>query len=247
MLANIHSFESFGTVDGPGVRFVIFMQGCPMRCAYCHNPDTWDFDKGHPYCLEDVLKEINKYKNYIFKDGGVTISGGEPLLQIDFVICLFKELKKLGYHTCLDTSGILYDETNKILVDKFAELIKVCDLFLLDMKHINNQEHLKLTKQSNVNILKFAAYLSDHHKPIWIRHVLVPGITSNPLYLKELRAFLDTLDSIEKIEVLPYHTMGITKYDKLGIVYPLRGVSEPSKKEIEEANTILRVSEYEKI
>ncbi|MEG0841146.1 MAG: pyruvate formate-lyase-activating protein [Erysipelotrichaceae bacterium] len=243
MIANVHSFESFGTVDGPGVRFVIFMQGCPMRCAYCHNPDTWEIGKGHSYSVEEILSEVQKYKNYIFKDGGVTLSGGEPLLQMDFVLSLFKELKKLGYHTCIDTSGIIFDESNEKVRKQFDELLKVCDLFLLDIKHIDNQEHLKLTKQSNNNILKFATYLSDHQKGMWIRHVLVPGITSNPVYLSELRAFLDTLKTIEKIEVLPYHTMGISKYEKLGIDYPLKKTKQPSEAEMKLAKSILKVKD----
>ncbi len=222
-MAKIHSFESFGTVDGPGVRFVVFLQGCIMRCAYCHNPDTWPLNGGKEYSAQEVYTKIIKYRNYI-REGGVTISGGEPLLQIDFLIELFKLLKKEGLHTCVDTSGICFKDNAKM-----QELLKYTDLFLLDIKQIDEQKHLALTGQSNQNILKFATYLSDQRKDVWIRYVLVPGISDDDQDVDKLAQFLKTLKNIKRIEVLPYHTLGITKYQQLKIPYRLMGVNPPSK------------------
>lgn len=241
MIGKIHSFFAGGTVDGPGIRFVIFLKGCPLRCQYCHNPDTWKMDGAMEYSVTDVVKEALKYRGYFATGGGVTVSGGEPLLQIDFLIELFKELKKNKIHIALDTSGITFNPLNEELMGKFDELIKYTDLFLLDIKHINNEEHKKLTGKSNENILKFAKYLSDNQKKMWIRHVLVPGITLNDEYLKETKAFIDTLQTVEKIEVLPYHTMGKVKYQNLNIPYPLEGVLPPTKDEVRHAKILLGV------
>lgn len=235
-MAKIHSFESFGTVDGPGVRFVIFMQGCPMRCKYCHNPDTWEFNGGKEYSSDEVINEIMKYKNYI-KEGGVTVSGGEPLVQIDFVIELFKKLKEKKIHTCCDTSGITFHEDN---IDKYNELIQVCDLFLVDIKHIDDELHQKLTSQKSNNPKKFIQYLNEHQKTMWIRHVLVNGYTNDEKYLMQTKEFLEPFDYIEKVEILPYHTLGISKYEKLGIEYPLKDIEVPTSKDIKRANEILR-------
>ena len=234
---NIHSFESFGTVDGPGIRFVVFMQGCPLRCLYCHNPDTWT-GGGKSFTADEVAATALKYKSYFTGGGGVTVSGGEPLLQAEFVFGLFKILKAHGVHTALDTSGITYTpETAEIT----ENLLKVTDLVLLDIKHIDETEHIKLTKQSNKNVLTFARRLSDIGKPVWIRHVLVPGITDNDEYLNRLAEFISTLKTVEKVEVLPYHTMGAVKYKNLGINYPLDGVEPPSKERVENAKRILGV------
>lgn len=238
MLGNIHSFESFGTVDGPGIRFVVFMQGCPMRCKYCHNPDTWSFIGGTQYSAEDVAKNVLKYKNYFTGGGGVTVSGGEPLLQTPFVAELFTILKAHGVHTALDTSGVLFDPDNTESVDK---LLSVTDLVLLDIKHIDEFQHKDLTKQSNKNVLAFAKYLSDMGKDMWIRHVLVPDITDNDEYLTKLSAFISTLKTVKKVEVLPYHTMGEVKYQKLNINYQLKGVLPPSKDRVNNAEKILNV------
>lgn len=237
MTGKIHSFESFGTVDGPGIRFVVFVQGCPMRCLYCHNPDTWSVDGGTQYTAEEVASRILKYKNYFTGGGGATVSGGEPLMQAAFVEELFTILKKSGIHTALDTSGALYDARNP---RAFDSLLAVTDLVLLDIKHIDDDEHIKLTGRSNKNILAFARYLSDLGKPVWIRHVLVPGITDNDEYLHRLKAFLSTLTNVEKVEVLPYHTMGEVKYNKLGIDYPLKGVQPPSPERLKNAKEILK-------
>lgn len=239
MTGHIHSFESFGTVDGPGIRFVVFLQGCPLRCQYCHNPDTWTAG-GEEHSVEDVVSRAVRYKNYFGEKGGVTVTGGEPLLQIDFVIALFTQLKAKGIHTCVDTSGFTFQANNPTSVEKHKKLLEVADLFLLDIKHIDDEACKKLTGQSNENTLAFAKFLSDNGKPMWIRQVLVPGITDDSQALQRTRAFIDTLKTVEKVEVLPYHTMGKVKYEKLGIAYPLEGVPTPTKESVEKAKSILR-------
>ena len=238
MTGKIHSFESFGTVDGPGIRFVVFVQGCPMRCLYCHNPDTWSASAGTEYTPEDVAFRAMKYKSYFTGGGGVTVSGGEPLLQAEFVTRLFTILKENGIHTALDTSGVLFNEADP---HKFDDLLAVTDLVLLDIKHIDDGEHKKLTGHSNKNILAFARYLSDMEKPVWIRHVLVPGITDDDRYLNELKTFISAFKNVRKVEVLPYHTMGEVKYEKLGIPYPLKGVQPPSPERVKNAKEILKI------
>lgn len=239
MLGKIHSFESFGTVDGPGIRFVIFMQGCPLRCLYCHNPDTWDTSIGTEYETDEVVEKVLKYRMYYGEKGGVTVSGGEPLLQIDFLIELFKKLKKVNINTCLDTSGITFSEDNKVLMQKFDELLSCTDLFLLDLKHIDDTGHIKLTGKSNKKILKFAKYLSDNNAKMWIRQVIVPGINIDVENLTKTKDFIKTLKSVEKVEILPYHTMGTVKYEQMGIPYPLKDVEAPTKEQIELAKSIL--------
>lgn len=240
MTGRIHSFESFGTVDGPGIRFVIFLQGCPLRCKYCHNPDTWGFG-GKEYDVETVCSQALRYRNYFGDKGGVTVTGGEPLLQIDFVIELFKRLKAEGIHTCIDTSGFMFNADNLESVRKHEELLTVTDLFLLDVKHIDDAKHTELTGKSNKNTLAFAKFLDEHKKPIWIRHVLVPEHTDEDGALYELKKFIDSLSCVEKVEVLPYHTMGVVKYENLGLDYPLKGVETPSKERVKNAKQILGV------
>lgn len=239
MTGRIHSFESFGTVDGPGIRFVTFMQGCPLRCQYCHNPDTWE-GTGQSYTVDEVANRVLKYQNYFGEKGGVTLSGGEPLLQIDFVIQLFTLLKRKGVHTCVDTSGFTFRADDETCVEKHKKLLEVCDLFLLDIKHIDEEAHLTLTGQSNRNTLRFAKFLSDNGKKMWIRHVLVPGLTDDDGALRRLRGFVSTLQTVERIEVLPYHTMGEIKYRRLGLKYPLEGLKPPVKERVENARQILR-------
>ena len=241
MKGKIHSFFAGGTVDGPGIRYVIFFKGCPLRCLYCHNPDTWTFDNALEYSVDEIVNDALKYKGYFENGGGVTVSGGEPLLQIDFLIELFKKLKRYNIHTACDTSGAVFDKDNVELMNKFDELIKYTDLFLLDIKHINNEEHIKLTGKPNENILDFARYLSKNNKHMWIRHVLVPTFTLDEKYLKETKEFIDTLNNVDKIEVLPYHTMGIVKYENLGIPYRLKGIDVPTKEDIKFAKEILGV------
>ncbi|MDE7105590.1 MAG: pyruvate formate lyase-activating protein, partial [Anaeroplasmataceae bacterium] len=223
----------------PGIRFVIFFKGCPLRCKYCHNPDTWTTDSAEIYTVEELLAKILKYQSYYGENGGVTVSGGEPLMQIDFVIALFQKLKEYGLHTACDTSGISFNKKDSQNVKKHEELLKVTDLFLLDIKHIEDDEHKSLTGLSNQSILDFARFLSDHQKSMWIRHVIVPGITLKKDALIKLRSFIDSLNSVEKVEVLPYHTMGTVKYDNLGLEYPLKGVNPPTPEEIIFAKSIL--------
>lgn len=238
MLGRIHSFESFGTVDGPGIRFVVFMQGCPLRCLYCHNPDTWTAG-GTEYEAQAVCERALKYRNYFADRGGVTVSGGEPLLQIGFVAELFSRLKAEGIHTAADTSGITFRPNDPVSVAEHERLAEKTDLFLLDVKHIDDEAHRRLTGRSNANTLAFAKFLSERGKKLWIRHVLVPNITDDDGALTRLRAFLDELKTVEKVEVLPYHTLGVTKYEKLGIDYPLTGIEPPSAERIENAKRIL--------
>lgn len=220
MIGKIHSIETFGTVDGPGIRFVVFMQGCPMRCKYCHNPDTWSFNSGTERTVSELLSEYNSCKEF-YKNGGITVTGGEPLVQIDFVTELFEAAKQQGIHTCLDTSGITFTPENK---EKFDRLIKFTDLVMLDIKHIDSAEHKQLTAHDNDNILAFAKYLSDNDIPMWIRHVVVPEITTDEQYLYQLGRFIGSLRSVKALDVLPYHIMGVAKYQQLGIDYPLKGI-----------------------
>ena len=220
MTGRIHSVESFGTVDGPGIRYVVFMQGCPMRCLYCHNPDTWDISGGKEISTDEILREFNKNRDFYAK-GGITVTGGEPLLQMDFLTELFKKAKADNIHTCIDTSGITFNPEN---TEKLDKLMSYTDLVMLDIKHINNEEHIKLTGKSNVNILKFAKYLESKNIPIWVRHIIVEGITDNPKYLTELGRFIGTLKDLAALDVLPYHTMGVNKYKELNIPYALEGV-----------------------
>ncbi|MCF0127745.1 MAG: pyruvate formate lyase-activating protein [Pseudobutyrivibrio sp.] len=234
----IHSTESFGSVDGPGVRFLIFFSGCPMRCAFCHNPDTWNMTEGTLMSAESLLEKALKYRNYWKDKGGITVSGGEPLLQIEFLTELFRKAKEAGVNTCLDTSGSPYTK-EMVWHDKFLELMKYTDLVMLDIKEINEADHIELTGLTNANILEMATELSDLGKPMWIRHVLVPGHSDNDDKLHALRAFTDTLKTVERIEVLPYHTLGVFKWEQLGIPYRLAGVSAPTAERIENANRIL--------
>lgn len=230
----IHSFESFSTLDGPGIRYVIFLQGCPLRCKYCHNRDTRDPNLGEVYTVDEIVEKVLHYKEYMGNKGGVTVSGGEPLLQIDFVIELFKRLKARDIHTTLDTSGY-------IDIAKLKDLLKYTDLVLLDLKQMDDDVHKDIIGVSNEKTLKFAKYLSDMGITMWIRHVLVPGITDSELHLNKLREFIQTLKSVEKVEVLGYHTMGKEKWERIGEKYPLEGVPEASDKDISRAEKILGI------
>ena len=228
MIGHIHSTESFGTVDGPGIRFVVFLQGCPMRCLYCHNPDTWEIGKGYERTAEELLEEYASCREF-YKNGGLTVTGGEPLLQIDFVTELFRKAKEQGIHTCLDTSGIVFDPGSEISLSKNASLCEFTDLVMLDIKHINDREHKRLTGHSNCNVLAYAGFLRDKKVPVWIRHVIVPGLNDKDEYLHELGFFLGDLTNLKALDVLPYHTMGIIKYERLGLDYPL-GDTPPADK-----------------
>lgn len=226
----IHSIESFGSVDGPGIRFVVFTQGCPMRCLYCHNPDTWALNLGKEMSVEEILKSYEKNAPF-YKNGGITVSGGEPLVQIDFLIELFEAAKAKNIHTCLDTSGIMYNEKNAELMVKYDRLFAATDLVMLDIKHIDNEKHLKLTKQPNTQILKFARYIDSKDVAIWIRHVVVPTITDEEKYLYDLGYFIGDLKNLKALDVLPYHTMGRDKYKELGIEYPLIDLNDLDKED----------------
>lgn len=239
----IHSTESFGSVDGPGVRFIIFVSGCPMRCQFCHNPDTWKMQDGELKTTDELLKTALRYKSYWKDKGGITVSGGEPLMQMDFLIDLFKKAKEQGVHTNIDTSGAVFTKEEPFF-GKLQELLKYTDMLMLDIKHIDDEQHKILTGQSNKNILEFARYLSDIKKPIWIRHVLVPERSDNDEYLERLHDFIETLDNVERVEVLPYHTLGAYKWKELGYDYKLEGIDPPTQERIENANRILETAKY---
>ena len=231
----IHSTESFGTVDGPGVRYVVFFQGCPMRCLYCHNPDTWEFSGGRKVTAEELMEEYDSYKEFL-KSGGITATGGEPMAQPEFLTELFSLAKSKGVHTCLDTSGIVFNPENHEKIDK---IIDYTDLVMLDIKHIDDEEHKKLTGKSNKNILAFAEYLRDRNIPLWVRHVVVPGITDDEKELLGLGKFLAGLTNLKALDVLPYHDMGKVKYQNLGIDYPLKDVEPLSKENAIEARDVI--------
>ena len=234
--AKVHSIESFGTVDGPGIRFVLFLQGCHLQCKYCHNRDTWDINGGEYKSVDEIVEKINRYKNYIIPSGGgVTVTGGEPLIQASFVLELFKKLKENGIHTCVDTSGMF------ALTDGIKEVLKYTDLVLLDIKHIDNEKCKELVGVSNKKELEFARYLSDNNIKMWIRQVLVPGYTDDGQDLLKLKNFLSTLKTVEKIQILPYHNMGKYKWEKLGLEYPLEGVREANQEDIDIAKKILGI------
>ena len=234
MIGYVHSLESFGAMDGPGIRFVVFLEGCPMRCQYCHNPDTWEIRKQTPMTPEEVLRQYEGCKE--FCRGGITVTGGEPLVQMEFVTQLFTQAKKKGIHTCLDTSGILFDPQN---TQKMDALLAVTDLVMLDIKEIDPKKHLALTGRPNDKILAYARYLAQKGIPIWIRHVVVPGITDDPDDLFALGEFIAGLKTIKALDVLPYHDMGKVKYKALGISYPLEGISPMSKEGAAKAKDII--------
>lgn len=235
---NIHSLESFGSVDGPGIRFVVFLQGCAMRCKYCHNPETRAMDGGTEYTAQELSQKALRYRTYWGKDGGVTVSGGEPLLQIDFLIEFFSLLKEHGVHTAIDTSGHPFSSDSQFLA-KFDKLLKYTDLVILDLKESDCARHKDLTGFPNDNIFDMARYLSDKGIAMWVRHVLVPSLTDSEDSLLALRSFIASLKTVQRIEVLPYHTLGISKWEKLGLTYPLMEIPTPTSEEIERAKKIL--------
>lgn len=233
--AKIHSIESFGTVDGPGIRFVLFLQGCHLKCKYCHNRDTWDINGGNYKSLDDIFEKILKYKNYIHPNGGVTVTGGEPLLQVKFLIELFEKLKKENIHTCIDTSGMV------TLTDDIKHLLSLTDLVLLDIKHINTEKCKDLVGFNNEKELAFAKYLSDNGIHMWIRQVLIPGYTDDENDLLKLKNFISSLKTVDKIEILPYHDMGKYKWKSLGINYELENVRPANNEDIKQAKKILEI------
>lgn len=240
----IHSTESFGTVDGPGVRFVIFLQGCPMRCKYCHNPDTWKMNTGVRRSAASLMQEYERNREFYAK-GGITVTGGEALMQIDFLLELFRLAKEQQVHTCLDTSGVTYHPGQSDYNRKLDALMEVTDLVLLDIKHIDPVGHKALTGHDNGDILAFARYLDEKHIPVWIRHVVVPGITDDPSFLGRLGTFMGSLSNVKALDVLPYHVLGVSKYAELGIPYPLDGVPAATKEQALTARQLI-LSAYRK-
>lgn len=231
----LHSIETFGTVDGPGIRVVLFFQGCPMRCQYCHNRDTWETSGGKLWALPELKDFVLRFRPYMeTSGGGVTATGGDPLLQHRFVTRLFSELKQEGIHTALDTSGFCEPEEVK-------PLLGVTDLVILDIKAVEPSLHLRLTGQDNARIFRFADTLKAMNKPVWLRHVLVPGLTDSEEELLALRRIALSMPSVERVELLPYHTMGRFKWEQLGLKYPLDGVPEPTREEMTRAYRILNL------
>ena len=235
---HVHSIESFGTVDGPGIRMVVFLKGCPMRCLYCHNPDTWEMAGGTDMSVEEILRQYEASRHF-YTNGGITVTGGEPLMQIDFVTELFQTASHRGIHTCLDTSGITFNPDSPASMEKMDKLMTVTDLVMLDIKHIDEEQHKILTGCTNKNILAMARKLSDMGVSMWIRHVLVPERNDRDDYLHRLADFIATLKTVERVEVLPYHTLGTFKWENLHIDYPLKGINPPTKERIENAEKIL--------
>ncbi|WP_221892314.1 pyruvate formate-lyase-activating protein [Teredinibacter haidensis] len=230
MLGRIHSFENSSALDGPGLRVVVFMQGCQFRCKYCHNRDSWDLRAGSLYSVAEVVERVLPFRPFLqASNGGVTVSGGEALLQPEFVTLLFKQLKKLGFHTCLDTNGYVSDH---LYGEKLDELLSYTDLILLDLKHIDRLKHEALTGVGNDKPRNFARFLADIEHPIWIRHVLVPGYTDEENDLRSLAKFLSPMKNVKKIEILPYHRLGKPKWEEMGLEYPLAHVEPPSRESI---------------
>ena len=238
MKGNIHSIETFGTVDGPGIRYVIFLQGCPIRCAYCHNPDTWMVGAGEEKSTDELLEDVLKYTRYI---EGITVSGGEPLLQIDFLIELFEKVKARGLTTCIDTAGSVFDKNNLALVDKIDKLLTLCDSVMLDIQHIDSKQHKELTGISNDRVLDFAKFVDSRSIEMWLRYVLVPTINDSEDIVARWKEFANGLKSVSKIEVLPYHKLGIDKYKKLGVDYRLENIPEPTKELIDKVRKELEI------
>ena len=238
MQGRIHSLESFGTVDGPGTRFVVFVQGCPMRCAYCHNPDTWAMSGGTLMEPEYIFEQYKRNEPF-YKGGGITVTGGEPLMQVDFLIDLFTLCKANHVHTCIDTSGIAYKPDNTAFIEKLDKLMALTDLVMLDIKHIDPIKHKELTSQPNEGILAFASYLESRNVDMWIRHVVVPGLTDDDKYLFDLGYFIGQFSNLKALDVLPYHTMGENKYEKLGIPYKLKDVPAMDKGKVVEKKAVI--------
>ena len=241
----IHQLESFGCADGPGSRFIIFFSGCPFRCLYCHNPDTWDMTRGKPYTADELLNEAEDCRDFWGKKGGITVSGGEPLAQIDFLLELFTKAKERNINTCIDTAGGPFKREGEWF-EKFKKLMEVTDILLVDIKHIDEEEHKKLVGQTGKNVREMFAYLDEIKKPIWIRHVLVPGITDNDEYLTKTRDFIRTLSNVERVEILPYHGLAISKYKDLGIPYSLEKTESPTQERVANARNILECEKYTK-
>ena len=238
----VHSLESFGSVDGPGVRFVAFLQGCAMRCQYCHNPETWAAG-GEPWTPEQLFRQAYRYRAYWGKKGGITVSGGEPLRQMAFVTRFFALARARGVHTALDTAGQPFC-TEPGWLAAFDALLAQTSLVILDLKEIDPEKHRRLTGHGNENILAMARYAADKGVPLWIRHVLVPGLTDDPGGLRRMAEFIESLPTVRRVEVLPYHTLGLFKWQKLGLPYPLPDAVPPTAEQQRQAEALLHVDRY---
>lgn len=234
----VHSIESFGSVDGPGIRFILFLQGCALRCGYCHNPDSWDMSEGKKHDVQEIIDEVVKYKEFFdTSGGGITVSGGEPLLQMPFVTELFKECKKRGIHTNIDTSGDLRLSDKR--KEQLTELLDVTDMMMLDIKLMDSEGHEKLTGKTNEHILELGRFVASTNTPMWIRRVLVPGVTDGEEDLEKTAEYIRSLKVVEKVEVLPYHSMGEYKWEQMGYEYPLKGKEAPTEEQVKHAEAIL--------
>lgn len=229
-MGRIHSIESMGLVDGPGIRTVVFFQGCNLRCLYCHNPDTWDLCAGEEMTAEEVINKIKRFKPYFKNNGGVTFSGGEPLMQPEFLLELLKKCKELDIHTCIDTAGCGKGD--------YDEILKYTDLILYDIKHEDYEKYNEITRRKQDETLKFIEKVQENNIPIWIRHVVVPGLTDSEEHIKDLKRYIDTMKNVEKVELLPFHQLGKEKYNVMGIDYSLENI-KPMEKDV--------VEKYQKI
>ena len=243
MIGRVHSIESFGTVDGPGIRMVIFLSGCPMRCLYCHNPDTWDPKGGTPMTAEEILDQYEQARPF-YKKGGITVSGGEPLRQMEFLTAFFELARSKGVHTALDTAGQPFRPDDPAYLAAFDRLMASTSLVILDLKEIDPERHRRLTGKDNANILAMARHVSDLGVPLWIRHVLVPGLTDDEDGLRRTADFIRSLNTVQRVEVLPYHTLGLFKWQKLGIPYPLPDAVPPTPEQVKRAEELLQVQRY---
>ncbi len=241
--ARIHSMETFGSVDGPGVRFVLFLQGCRMRCRYCHNPDSWKLDGGEEKSAEEILNYALRYKSYWGTQGGITVSGGEPLLQIDFLLEFFKACKEAGIHTTIDTAAGPFTREEPFF-SKFEELMQYTDLLMVDVKDIDPERHLDLTRVKLDNIIDCLRFLDSISKPVWLRHVLVAGYTDDDGEILRFKEFAQSLHNVRKIEVLPYHSFGMYKWEALGMKYSLADVEPPSAERVEQVLNMLDAQSY---
>ena len=239
----VHSLESFGSVDGPGVRFVVFLQGCALRCKYCHNPETWG-PGGEEWTPESLFQRVGRYRNYWGKKGGITVSGGEPLRQMEFLTAFFALARSKGVHTALDTAGQPFRPDDPDYLAAFDRLMASTSLVILDLKEIDPERHRQLTGQDNANILAMARHVSDLGVPLWIRHVLVPGLTDDEEGLRRTADFIRSLKTVQRVEVLPYHTLGLFKWQKLGIPYPLPDAVPPTAEQVRRAEELLEVTRY---
>lgn len=240
----VHSLETFGSVDGPGVRFVVFLQGCELRCKYCHNPETWATGCGEEWTAQALFERVYRYRNYWGKKGGVTVSGGEPLRQMEFLTEFFSLARAKGVHTALDTAGQPFRPDDESYLAAFDRLMGVTSLVILDLKEIDEQKHIKLTGKTNRNILAMARRVSDLGVPLWIRHVLVPGLTDDEAGLRRTADFIASLKTVQRVEVLPYHTLGLFKWEKLRIPYPLPDAVPPTEEQVKRAERLLQTERY---